>query len=50
MYLALAAALFNLVVAGLVFGIGTGVWLFLMTVPAVGVLIAPTGATHIQIA
>jgi adenylate cyclase len=50
MYLALGAALFNLVVAGLVFGIGTGVWLFLVTVPAVGVLLAPTGATHIQVA
>lgn len=50
MYLALGAALFNLVVAGLVFGVDTGVWLFLITVPAVGVLLAPANATHVQVA
>lgn len=50
MYLSLAAALLNLVVASLVLGFGTGVWLFLITVPAVGVLIAPAGAVRTQIA
>lgn len=50
MYLSLAAALLNLVVASLVLGLGTGVWLFLFLVPAVGVLVAPAGSIRTQIA
>lgn len=42
-------ALFNLVVAAVVFGMDSGVWLFLITVPSVGVLLAPTGAFRTQL-
>jgi adenylate cyclase len=49
MYLLFGGAVFNLVADAVFFGMDAGVWLFLITIPPVGILLARPGALRTQL-
>ncbi|HEX2155011.1 MAG TPA: adenylate/guanylate cyclase domain-containing protein [Acidimicrobiia bacterium] len=50
MWMSFGTAFFNLVLASYFFGIGTGVYLFLLVIPAVSVLVTPPGSLKLSVA
>lgn len=49
MFILFGGGVFNLVFAGLLLGLGTGAYLFLISIPAVAVLVTPPKATRTQL-